>query len=638
MRGKAILTALLTAVVTAGAIAYAPAPAAAAVSSVPFTTCSDAPSFGCAHVQVPLDPSGVVPGTISLAVRRELSATGAATTAVVALAGGPGQAALPFAADAAQIVSDALKTDDLVVFDQRGTGNSGALKCNTINPITTPLSQAIPDCAMQVGADRGFYTTDDSAADIEAIRVALGYSKLVLYGTSYGTKLALRYAAEYPQYVAGLVLDSVVVPNGPDALDQATWQAVPRILRQICADHACGGVTHPLADLRKVLARVDVKPVSTTLFESDGKKQSLKIGPDDIASILITGDDDPSLRADFPAAIAAAAGGQYRLLAVLFAHAVLGVEPDTTIDNPLFFDTECEELPFPWTRTDTPAQRVAEALAYAKSQPPGTFGPFSYLTAYQESSTPDCAYWPFATAAPETTVTTLPNVPTLIISGADDMRTPTANARQVATMIPDAQVVVVPQTGHSVLTTEFGTCARDAVNAFFSGTTIQTICKPTNEPDYLDPAPAAPATLAIVKPLRGLPANAGRTARALELTLGWSAREISESLFETLIGTYNPAFSKGLGGLYGGYARLTTNKNSQSSTFHFHDFSYIAGLTVSGTLSNGVGALELRGTTAAEGTLVASRSNSFFGKLGGVEVHFSISAGQAAALTASVPR
>jgi hypothetical protein len=124
----------------------------------------------------------------------------------------------------------------------------------------------------------------------------------------------------------------------------------------------------------------------------------------------------------------------------------------------------------------------------------------------------------------------------------------------------------------------------------------------------------------------------------LELTLGWSAREISESLFETLIGTYNPAFSKGLGGLYGGYARLTTNKNSQSSTFHFHDFSYIAGLTVSGTLSNGVGALELRGTTAAEGTLVASRSNSFFGKLGGVEVHFSISAGQAAALTASVPR
>jgi pimeloyl-ACP methyl ester carboxylesterase len=637
MRGKGTLTALLTAVVTAGAIAYAPAPAAAAVGSVPFTTCSDAPSFGCAHVQVPLDPSGAVPGTISLAVRRELSATGAATTAVVALAGGPGQAALPLTADFAQIASDALKTDDLVVFDQRGTGDSGALKCSAINSMTAPLSQVIPDCAMQVGADRGFYTTDDSVADIEAIRVALGYSKLVLYGTSYGTKVALRYAAEYPQDVAGLVLDSVVVPNGPDVLNEATWQAVPRILRQICAGGACGGI-HPLAALRKVLARVDVKPVRTALIESNGRKLSLKLGPDDIASILLTGDDDPSLRADFPAAVAAAAGGHYRLLAVLFAHAVLGAEPDKTIDNPVFFDTECEELPFPWTRTDTPAQRIAEALSYAKSQPPGTFGPFSYLTAYQETATPDCAYWPFATAAPETTVTALPNVPTLIISGADDMRTPTANARQVAGMIPDAKVVVVPQTGHSVLTEEFGTCARNAVNAFFNATTIQTTCKPIREAIYLDPAAAAPASLASVKPLRGLAGNAGRTARAFELALAWSEREINESIFETLIGTYNPAFSKGLGGLYGGFAKLTTNKVSQASTFHFHDFSYIPGVTLSGSLSNGLGTIEIGGTSAATGTIFASRSGVFSGKLGGVELHFTLTASEAQAMIASVSR
>jgi pimeloyl-ACP methyl ester carboxylesterase len=637
MRGKAILTALLTAVVTAGAIAYAPAPAAAAVSSVPFTTCTDAPSFGCAHVQVPLDPSGAVPGTISLAVRRELSATGAATMAVVAIAGGPGQAELPFAADDAQIVSDALKTDDLVVFDQRGTGDSGALKCSGVNAITAPISQVIPDCAMQVGADRGFYTTDDSVADIEALRVALGYSKLVLYGTSYGTKVALRYAAEYPQYVAGLVLDSVVVPNGPDVLDQATLQAVPRILSQICAGGACGGI-HPLADLRKVLARVDVKPVRTALIEGNGKKLSLKIGPIDIASILLAGDDDPSLRADFPAAIGAAAGGRYRLLAVLFAHAVLGEEPDTTIDNPLFFDTECEELPFPWTRTDTPAQRIAAALAYAKSQPPGTFGPFSYLTAYQEGTTPDCAYWPFATTAPESDVTTLPNVPTLIISGADDLRTPTANARQVAAMIPDAQVVVVPQTGHSVLTTEFGTCARDAVNAFFSGTPINTTCKPIREAAYLDPASAAPDSLASVKPLRGIFGDAGRTARAFELTLAWSEREINESIFETLIGTYNPAFSKGLGGLYGGFAKLTTNKTTQASTFHFHDFSYIPGVTMSGSLSNGLGRIEIGGATAATGTLVATRAGVYSGKLGGVDLQFSLTASEAEAMIASVSR
>jgi len=636
MRRKATLTALLTAVAAAVGIAATAGPAAAATSSIPFTTCTGAPTFGCGHLIVPLDPSGVIPGSVSLAVRRELSATGAATTAIVALAGGPGQAALPFASTASQLVSTGLASDDLVVFDQRGTGDSGALSCSALNSFTEPLSVVIPNCADQIGATRGLYTTDDTVADIEAIRKALGYTKLILYGTSYGTKVALRYAAAYPQNVAGLILDSTVLPNGPDVFDQSTYQAVPRILKQICSGSACHGIANPVADLRKVLARVDRKPAKTIYVDSTGKAERLRIGPDDIASILLAGDDDPSLRADFPAAVAAAAHGQYALLAVLFAHAVLGATPDSTIDNPLYFDTECEELAFPWTRTETAQQRFDAALAYAKSQPRGTYGPFDALTAFQESSTPDCAYWPFASAAPETTVTTLPNVPTLIISGADDLRTPTSNARTVAAMIPDATVVVVPQTGHSVLTTEFGTCGRSAVNAFFTpGATIKTECTPQKLPAYLEPAPAAPGSLSQVAPLGGLAGSSGRAARGFELTLGWSSRELSESLFETLIGTNNPAFSKGLGGLHGGFAKLTTFKTGRS-TITYHDFSFIPGLTLTGKLSGGVGELRLGGLVS--GTLDAATANQFAGKLGGVAVHFAISAATANALAASAAR
>jgi len=638
MRRKGTLTALACAVVSAAAIAIAATPAAAATSSVVFHTCPDDSSFGCAHLVVPLDPSGAVPGTISLAIRRQLSATGTATTAVVALAGGPGQAALPFAGIASGIVSDALKTDDLVVFDQRGTGYSGALKCSALNSLSAPIKQVIPACAMEIGATRGFYTSDDTVADIEAIRQALGYTKLILYGTSYGTKVALRYAATYPDNVAGLILDSTVPPNGPPIFDQSTYQAVPRILRQLCAGDACRGIANPLAALRSVLARVDVTPAPTTYIESTGKVRHLRIGPDDIASILLAGDEDPSLRADFPAAIQAAAAGHYQLLAVLFAHSVLDAEPDNTIDNPLFFDTECEELPFPWSRGDSPAQRVAAAKAAAKAMAPGTFGPFSYLTAYQESSAPACAYWPFASAAPEPAITSLPNVPTLIISGADDLRTPTANARKVAAMIPDAKLVVVPQTGHSVLTTEFGNCAHNAVNAFFTGKPIQTKCAPTDQPFYLQPAPAAPSSVSLVRPLRGIAGRVGRTARAFELTLGWSSRELSESLFETLLGTDNPAFSKGLGGLYGGYARLTTNAKTRADTVHFHDFSYVPGLTITGSISNGVGTVRIGGVDAARGTLVARTSNRFAGRLGGRAVNFAISEGQLTALAASVRR
>ena len=44
----------------------------------------------------------------------------------------------------------------------------------------------------------------------------MGYEKLVLYGTSYGTKVALEYAERYPENVEALVLDSVVLPEGPE--------------------------------------------------------------------------------------------------------------------------------------------------------------------------------------------------------------------------------------------------------------------------------------------------------------------------------------------------------------------------------------------------------------------------------------
>ncbi|HEX4032986.1 MAG TPA: alpha/beta hydrolase [Solirubrobacteraceae bacterium] len=629
MRRKGTLTASLVAVIAAAAAALSPSVASAATSSIPFKACPNVPSFGCARLSVPLDPSGATPGTISLAIRRELSATGTANTAVVALAGGPGQAALPFATTASQVVSSALKNDDLVVFDQRGTGDSGPLKCSALNSVTAPISQVIPDCATQIGVARAFYTTDDTVADIEAIRKALGYTKLILYGTSYGTKVALRYAAIYPDNVAGLLLDSTVPPNGPPLYDQTTYEAVPRILREACAG-GCHGI-NPVADLRTVLRRLAAKPAHVIYRQSTGKELHLKIHAVALASILITGDEDPSLRADFPAALHAAADGRYALLGILYAHAILGQLPDKTINNPLYFDTECEELPFP--RDATPAERIADGLAAVKAMPAGTFGPFSAVTAYRESTAPDCAYWPNATAAPETDLAALPDVPTLIISGADDLRTPTANADAVAAMIPDAKVVVVPQTGHSVLTTEFGACGRDAVNAFFTGQPIETVCEPRSQPAYLRPAPAPPASLHSVTPLPGTTAGAGRTAHAIELTLGWSNREVDESYFETLIGVYNPAFSKGLGGLYSGFAKVTEKQNGRT-TMTFHGFSYVPGLTISGRLTQGVGTLRVGGSTAAGGTLTAVSSNDFVGKLGGVTVHFRISAARLAALIA----
>ena len=193
-----------------------PAAANAAVGWAPCPQ-TDAPSLQCGAVPVPLDRTGVVPGTVSLNVRRVPATTAPSDSAVLALAGGPGQAAAPLAATFAQILAPARATRDLLVMDQRGTGQSSPLTCPALSTPSarSSLLEAGARCAGQLGAKRGLFRTADSVADIEALREQAGYARLTIFAVSYGTKVALAYAAAHPDRVERLVLDSVVTPDGP---------------------------------------------------------------------------------------------------------------------------------------------------------------------------------------------------------------------------------------------------------------------------------------------------------------------------------------------------------------------------------------------------------------------------------------
>src|SRR5580692_7226933 len=99
----------------AGALTYAP--------------CTSSPAFACASLPVPLERSGAVPGAISLSLEVKAAGPTPSRSAVIALAGGPGQAALPLGEFAAKALAPALVDRDLIVFDQRGTGASDPLSC-----------------------------------------------------------------------------------------------------------------------------------------------------------------------------------------------------------------------------------------------------------------------------------------------------------------------------------------------------------------------------------------------------------------------------------------------------------------------------------------------------------------------------
>ena len=124
----------------------------------------------------------------------------------------------------------------LVMLDQRGTG-AGALRCPALqramgtSDLTVPPRGTVEACAQALGPRRRFYSTADTVADLEALRVALGADKLTLDGVSYGTFVAERYAIAHPDRVARLVLDSVVPAAGLDALEVDGMHETARVLR-----------------------------------------------------------------------------------------------------------------------------------------------------------------------------------------------------------------------------------------------------------------------------------------------------------------------------------------------------------------------------------------------------------------------
>jgi len=596
---------------------------ATAQAQIAWAPCGDSNDYACGHLTVPLDSGGATPGTITLAMRRHRAPLGEAREAVIALAGGPGQAAIPFAEDFAHQLGPIAATRDLIVFDQRGIGLSHPLSCHRFELSTGgPPGRQIAECAAQIGSVRTDYTTAQTVADIESIRQAGGYEKLVLYGTSYGTKVAERYAQAYPSHVSALVLDSVVPPNGPEPLNLPTFQAVPRVLRQLCARGACARITpEPVADLAKLVRRMGGRALSGRWIDGEGRRHTLRFSANTLLGVLLAGDLEPALRAELPATVRSAADGDEAPFARLLREAAERGEgseeesPSESFDAPLYYATSCEEELFGWNRSSSPAKRLAESRAQISRVPLSAIAPFGPRNVLAISDMPACAFWPYTTPAPAPVQAPLPSVPTLILSGADDLRTPTANAREVAAQIPGSRLVVVPEVGHSVLGSDLSGCSSKALQTLFKPSPVKPCTGGPQILGLLKLAPLAPARLSDVPPppnSRGLP---GRTLDAVRLTLADLARqETTQALGALESGNIGALISLRTGGLRAGWASVAGGKLT------LHDYSYVPGVTVSGKVTQSGAMLHIGGPAAARGTL-RLRAHRLAGTLGGKRVH-----------------
>jgi pimeloyl-ACP methyl ester carboxylesterase len=438
----------------------APAPAAAA------TRCPAPPAAQCLSFTVPLDHGGEVPGTIRIRAVR-IRSRHAARPPLVGLTGGPGQAGVIFAADYDYILPTAGR--DLVMLDQRGTGASGLLRCRSLEGrTTTTVAGAVAACGRSLGVRRSYYTSADSAEDIETLRRRLGVPRIALFAISYGTRVAVEYARRYPQHVERMILDSPVGIDAPDSLARETLAAVGRVLRTVCRIGCGGAQAHPVADLARLVTRLRRAPIRRVV-RRNGRLVSVTIGADDLLDLLFSSDVNPAFMRRIPPAVRAAVAGDsgplVRLRVGDAGSEVLRPERLSEFNSAVYAATTCEESTFAWDPSADPATRRKQARDAVEATPASALAPFDRAAALDFGLLGICGSWP----ARERVVAPAPplpkTVPALVLSGNLDLRTPLENARRLATAL-GGHIVVEQGRGHGVLGFDPNGCATPAVEAF----------------------------------------------------------------------------------------------------------------------------------------------------------------------------
>jgi pimeloyl-ACP methyl ester carboxylesterase len=575
--------------------------------------CGESP-FECTRVTVPLDRTGAIPGKIKLWVERF---PGGGRQAVFALAGGPGQGN--------SAVRESFNRDlplprnhYLVVFDQRGTGKSGALNCPELERETKrSLDVRAAACAQRLGPKRALYTTRESVEDLEAVRRRVGDERITLYGVSYGTKVALAYALRYPEHVDRLILDSVVEPEGQNVFDLTTFAAMPRVLREVCRGE-CGGVTRDLAvDVAALARRLRTGRLRGPFVGRGGHRRTVSLTERQLYGLIRSGDLLPSTRAEYPAAIRSALDGDSAPLLRL-EHRFdrlpdLPVPPEAvqSLSFTLFTATLCEEAPLPWERTAPPGDRLRQARERAAAIPEAAFLPFDRSTALAldpNSLIQQCRRWPAAADAPALAAGPLPDVPVLVLEGKEDLRTPLEAGQGVAARFAHATVVAVPKTAHAVLGQPGARCAAGIVERFFAGRSLGARpCAGAHRSTRV--RPRLPARFGAVAPYPGTSGRRGRTLAATLLTLADLYREQRE--ISVLLDR------PGGGGLRGG--RWT----ARARWLRLERLVLVPGVRVSGTVGEGnhpTGKLVVSGSIAVHGKLTLTKGGKLSGKLGGRKV------------------
>jgi pimeloyl-ACP methyl ester carboxylesterase len=245
---------------------------------------------------------------------------------VFILAGGPGQAASDNADFFARIMGRVRRERDIVLVDQRGTGESNPLNCDLYGQdVQSHLGDLFPPTAVercfaewQQRADLRFYTTDVAMTDLDEVREALGYQQINLFGTSYGTRAAQVYMRQFPKRLRTVIMKGVTSITTPLTMPMAqdAQRSLDLLFQDCAADSDCRAAFPKLKEEAKtVFERLENEVEVEVAVIGNGTKERAKISRAAIGPTLRSMLQSNDTAAKLPLLLHQAAQGDFGPLA-----------------------------------------------------------------------------------------------------------------------------------------------------------------------------------------------------------------------------------------------------------------------------------------------------------------------------------
>jgi pimeloyl-ACP methyl ester carboxylesterase len=400
---------------------------------------------------------------------------------VILLSGGPGSSALALAGYIFSAgIGEVTARRDLILFDQRGTGESDpALNCPEREAITAQLlapgltldqSSALAleayhqchDRLVAEGINLAMYNSAASAADVNDIRRALGYEQINLYGTSYGTRLALTVMRDHPEGVRSVVLDSVYPPQFDlyTSLPANAERAITALFDACAADADCAArYPNIKAKFYALVNQLNESPQVVTITDPNtGQPVDILFNGGLLIDTVFVGLYPPFFIGRVPLLISEVERGNY----YSSLPARLQLYFDQSSARGMQLSVQChEEIPFGSIKMlDSQSQSVqAEVKNYFRSGLQGL---------YQT-----CAFWGAGQPDPVENQPVSSDIQTLLLTGRFDPITPPEWAAQAAQTLSHSTVYEFPNSGHWQV--RYGRCPVGIMLAFLQD--------PFNTPD-----------------------------------------------------------------------------------------------------------------------------------------------------------